>query len=270
MTRKDIITAIKGKGYNVEAMDVTKNNVKMQGVRFLPKKTVAPVVYVDRIIEQANKTGKTVEEVADEIITVYEAQKAVSLQDNISPDYIMERVRIGLQRKTGENIIKRACDLDRNIEQYLYVTVTMTDAGCGSFKLNQALVDSLGMDAAEIWKAAENHTFANLTIENMAHMLGITDTDDEGEEIMPLYVISNTEHYRGAACALDKAALEKFAKDHHTKQVILIPASVHEMIIIPQTENIDIDDMTAMVQAVNGSEVDPVEQLADKAYIINF
>ena len=40
------------------------------------------------------------------------------------------------------------------------------------------------------------------------------------------------------------------------------------MLLVPYTEEIDLDTFSDMVGQVNSSEVDPTERLTDRAYII--
>lgn len=40
------------------------------------------------------------------------------------------------------------------------------------------------------------------------------------------------------------------------------------MLLVPYTEEIDIDTFSDMVASVNGSEVEPMDKLVDRAFII--
>ena len=46
----------------------------------------------------------------------------------------------------------------------------------------------------------------------------------------------------------------------------MIPSSRHEVIVVPETSEMRLEDITEMVQTVNANEVQPIDQLADKAY----
>lgn len=271
MNRQEIINALENKGFSAKAVEVSKNNVIMKGIQFTPVQTVSPIIYTDEIITRAERDGLTVETVADEMIKLYEARNAVTLTDNImDQDYIREHVRIGLQRATAEEITKRSCALDAEIEEFLFVPVNFeSDNGYGSFKVNAAILEKTGLDATELWTCAERNTFKDTEIKNMMCIIaGMTEEEAELFGGLPLYVCRAGE-FRGASAILDRKALKAFAEKHSTKKIIVIPSSIHECIVIPHTEDLNIDDITKMVREVNGSQVDPVDQLADKAYIIN-
>ena len=54
----------------------------------------------------------------------------------------------------------------------------------------------------------------------------------------------------------------------YTNKIVVLPSSVHEMLLVPYTEEIDLDTFSDMVGQVNSSEVDPTERLVDRAFII--
>ena len=62
--------------------------------------------------------------------------------------------------------------------------------------------------------------------------------------------------------------LAEFGERYHTNKIVVLPSSVHEMLLVPYTEEIDLDTFSDMVGQVNSSEVDPTEQLVDRAFII--
>jgi len=51
-------------------------------------------------------------------------------------------------------------------------------------------------------------------------------------------------------------------------KIVVLPSSVHEMLLVPYTEEMSLEDFSAMVSEVNNTEVRPEERLTDRAYII--
>lgn len=84
-----------------------------------------------------------------------------------------------------------------------------------------------------------------------------------------LYVITNQSRWHGAGCAFNRDALADFAKEHHTRRIVLLPSSVHEMLIVPHPETIE-ENLSDMVKEINDSMVEPEERLTDRAYPIQF
>lgn len=87
---------------------------------------------------------------------------------------------------------------------------------------------------------------------------------------VPLYVITNKDQFRGAALACDLKHIKKWAKDNGYHKAVILPSSIHEMLLVPlENEEYDLDMFSSMVADVNATQVDPTEQLTNRAYIIN-
>ena len=91
---------------------------------------------------------------------------------------------------------------------------------------------------------------------------------EEMEEMTPFFVLSNKSKVKGASAILDRKTLADFGERFHTEKIVAIPSSIHEFLILPYTEELSLDDFSAMVNEVNFSEVDPKEQLGSRAFII--
>ena len=266
ITREEIIKALQERGFTAEATDIEKNNVICHGIQ-IGQDRIAPVIYTDEIIREAEKNGTPLKNIVNDIITIYEANStpAIDLEELQKRSYIMDHVRIGLQRNTGEEIIKRACPLDEAIEEYLYITLDMGE-GVGTIKIKAGMLETAGIGEPEAWTQAENNTFSDTTVEDISVIIqafGMPTAGDSG-----IYIVSNKGRCRGAAAVLNKKALQEIGDRHHTKKLVVIPSSIHECLVLPEVEMMDISALTDTVISVNASAVDPVEQLADKAYII--
>ena len=49
---------------------------------------------------------------------------------------------------------------------------------------------------------------------------------------------------------------------------VVLPSSIHEMLILPYDDSIDMDVMSEMVREINATQVSPEERLTDQAYLI--
>ena len=57
MSREEIISELKNRGYNVQAHDVIKNGVIMEAIQINNGNTVEPVIYTGAFITEAERTG---------------------------------------------------------------------------------------------------------------------------------------------------------------------------------------------------------------------
>lgn len=80
-----------------------------------------------------------------------------------------------------------------------------------------------------------------------------------------MYVLSNKDQLFGAAAMLYPGVVERFAEQLDCN-LYLLPASVHEIIIVPDDGNGDKDDLQMIVGEINDTNVDPEEVLSYSVY----
>ena len=83
-----------------------------------------------------------------------------------------------------------------------------------------------------------------------------------GEDAM--YVISNSDKTFGAAALLDSDAMDKI--EEQIGEFYILPSSVHECILVPKKEDMDLATLENMVQEVNATQVSKEEKLSDHVY----
>ena len=169
------------------------------------------------------------------------------MSNYIFPEFIKSHVVIGFQRSSNENILKKETEFP-GVEQYLY----LCDSGYPDDKLNPDMISE------DLWDQAKANTFAKTIILSMSNIYGV---DDE----LPLYVVTNESFNRGAANVLDRKALTNYF-GHGT--FIVVPSSIHEVLILSADEFRDLSDLDWLINDVNREEVLPEEQLGDRAYQI--
>lgn len=86
------------------------------------------------------------------------------------------------------------------------------------------------------------------------------------EEDLGMYVLTNQKHILGAACLLYPGVLKRYA-DQLNNDLLILPSSTHEVLILPYDETVDIDEMRSLVQWVNVIEVSEEEQLSGQIYL---
>lgn len=272
MTREMIIEELQNKGYNALAQNSIKNGVELEGISIRDNSNIAPIIYTEAIIERAEKEEKKLFEVVSAIIGIYESSRAVDLDvDSLfNRDFVLSHIYIGLQKDSTEDIIKRNSGLD-GIESYLYIRREKSKDESFSVRMTDILLAKTRILLDEAWSNAEANTNAETKIESMAkvmsEMMGF-EYSEEMDEMTPFYILSNTCKMKGASAVLNKKVLSEFGEKYHTDRVVVLPSSIHEMLIVPYTEDIDLNTFSEMVGEVNNTEVDPTERLTDRAYII--
>lgn len=85
------------------------------------------------------------------------------------------------------------------------------------------------------------------------------------EDEIPMYVLSNAEKLNGAASVLDKDTMETIS-EMLGGDFVVIPSSIHEVIILPMDDNVDKDELEGIIREVNTGQVAPEERLSYHAY----
>ncbi len=272
-TYENIIEELNNKGYNANLEVVTKNGIEMTSVVIRTEDTsTTPNIYIDDILERVNSGSMNFDIAITGIINQYKAYKNVSFDASVlkDKDFVLSNTYIALQRESTQELVKRECGFD-GIEAYLYMRIENFDDGIGTVKLNHKLLEMVGISEDELWKNAETNTFKETTLKPLFSAISDMLDEDIPEDILEnescgLYVLSNKSMNCGASAILDKKALNVLAEKTHTRNFIMIPSSRHEVIVVPETSEMRLEDITEMVQAVNANEVQPIDQLADKAY----
>ena len=272
ISENSLITELYHRGYTPDVHDVIKNGVTMRGLTIRPDNDpIAPCIYIDEMLEKCESPRQA----ADMVINFYESHRAVNLGCDISdltnPEYITAHTFVGLQKTSDEDIVHRD-SMYEGIEEFLYLRGEVTEPdGCHwSVKLKPAMIKELDED--ELWKSAKKRTFGEFKIQALNEVIAGLGFDNipDCPDMPNLYVISNAEKFRGAACACDVESIRKWAGEHDFHKLVVLPSSIHEMLIVPVADGeYDLDSFSHMVEEVNNTQVAPTERLTDRAYILN-
>ncbi len=96
-----------------------------------------------------------------------------------------------------------------------------------------------------------------------------SDCDENQSHVeSPMYVLSNQSKCFGASTILYLNLLEEIAEQFHSS-FYLLPSSIHEVILVPDSSPSKLKDYSNMVHEVNTNHVPDDEILSDHAYFYN-
>ena len=241
---------------DVEVVTVTKNGVKMTGVRYCPEgSNVAPCVYIDDCkneTEAVERCRHLFEQPVPDISNPF---------DNLDKSRI--KARIYSKGKSGTDVKREWL----NLEICAVYEVVMND-GNGSIKIRPEHLRYLGMTADEILDTAIANSMKDCKVcgiqEMMAKLMGQTIQPIEKDF---MYVITNSNGVGGAIGILNTDAIKKLS-DMFDSDLYILPSSLHE-ILVCSTIGADVNFLRETVDMVNGTEVRPEDKLGDSVYIFN-
>lgn len=277
INRKMIIDELENRGYTAKPFCIIKNDVEVKGIRLITEEEMSPAFYTDDIIECAEENNNTVIDIVDEMVkTIHKKMESIKKMQ-VSPDeifdrnYVLGHVLIGLQKISNEKIVKRNYDMLNGIEGYLYVKKNIDQTMLCTIKITKTMLDMCHINVSEIWKYAQENTEKESVLISMKTYLQKQNIEYPGEvdDEFPLHLLTNKSFHKGASAILNTEVLCKFAEMYNTNTIVAFPSSIHEFIILPYSEDMDIEFFNWMVKDINRRQVSPKERLVDHVFVIN-
>lgn len=126
------------------------------------------------------------------------------------------------------------------------------------------------ISAIEAWMIAAHNTMIETEIINVNDLLN-TISKTPAFPHLQMFAVTNKSSSMGAGCIINRKAIhEEIINKTNTTKFILLPSSIHEVILVPCPDNVDINEYSEMVKAVNAEQVLMNERLSEKAYVIDF
>lgn len=270
MTKREYAEAI-AERVNGEVKEVEKNNgIKFTGIQFKPDgSNVAPVIYIDEMYEDE----KGIDEVIDELKNIIDRQVGISFDTSITTDFnkAKEYLKLRLYNANNNYEVFRSAS-EYGFDDLIMVPVLDNVIPSGSIKFTKGLVESLGVTEDEIFDAAMKNIKAddyNLKgmSEIMAEMMGREQAEMMGIAVKPedekMFVITSKEKAFGAFGVI---VLKEKLEEMFPNGYIVLPSSVHEVIVVPNDDSIEALGLDNMINEVNDTQVSQEEQLGNKAY----
>lgn len=146
-------------------------------------------------------------------------------------------------------------------------TITITNS---HFKLWDITIETLHEAA---WKNTLNQLPACL--QSMEEALREMLSEEEKEELpdihdsqsspVPMYLLSNTSRCMGAICMMYPSTLKEAAA-HLQSNLFILPSSIHECILVPESHSFPKEELEDMVININSTQLEPQEVLSNHVY----
>lgn len=243
-----------------------------------PDSNISPTIYLESFFEEFLETGDWEQAVKD-VLAFY--QNAV-LTDSVDMEWFRDFDQI--QKKLYYRLINYETNQELlekiphtrflDLAKVYYADCQIAENMPGSFLIHYKHINHWGIDENELAKTAEENTPglypAHIRDMLSALMPGIPlDTLETPENFSSsMFALTNAEADNGAAAICYKGVLDSFSRKIEDDLVIL-PSSVHETILLPLHKNGDIDHLKCMVYDINRTILEPSEFLSDNVYLFN-
>ncbi len=160
-----------------------------------------------------------------------------------------------------------------DLAKIYYVQCSLGESNTGNILVRNEHLKDWGISIYELDKAAEENTPrlypASITcLTDEAGLGNLLDVPFElpQEPLIPMFALSNTQSDHGATAVCYQKILEDFSQKVQD-DLILLPSSLHEMILIPLHKNDDIPSHKEAVYDTNRYILEPSQFLSDNVYL---
>ena len=261
--------------------DVVRNNGTNRIALILYKNgdKLHPQIYLERFFEDY-KRGKTMEEIIQDVKTTYEE----ALQ-GFNPDSLF-----GIENweQVKGRLALRLISKERNrktLENYVYgdfldlaaiVTfcVEIDQQGVKAIRVTHDLAKQWDISEPEILRVAKENTEKlfpariESILDSLCRALGITKEEllEKAEIPLQTMVLCNNLGVNGATVLLYDS-FRKQVEQQLGKKFIILPSSIHEIIVVPLDSAPPFFRCQEMVESINRNYVDEEEILSDSVYL---
>lgn len=263
-------TTIKNNGYERKGITFSEEGIN-----------ISPTIYLEEYYEKFIR-GSDVESLAEQVLKMYDkvrvkhiwGETAVQDYQNVKERIIYKLVN---QERNEEMLsqVPHADFLDLAVLFYVLVDIDEPGGQMAAMLIRNEHLTWWKVTAEEIQRQAEANTERILPYEFSAmcmvieEMLDDKDLDDEEwrklREQESMYVLTNHIRSGGAAAILYPGRLEAIGA-YFKENYYILPSSIHEVIIIPESRALPKEEMECVIREVNETQVQAEEFLSDHAY----
>lgn len=254
---------------------IKKNNgITLEGLIIRkPDTNISPAIYLNPYYHQYLE-GTSLQQIVQDILFLY--------QRNI-PDRNFDTTAFSDFSKIKHQVIFKLVNYEKNLSLLKDVPhIRYMDLAI----LFQFMLDDIQKSHATIlihnqhlnyWKVTQNdllyHARQNTPrllpseFKNLSNIVSnaIDQNDIENLQIPSMYILTNKKRISGATVILYEGLLSKIARQFH-QDLIILPSSIHEVLIVPADSPEHMPFYSQMVREVNTTEVSEDEILSNHAY----
>lgn len=281
----DITTAVQkhlGEDWTAELLtNVTKNNGTNRVAMVLYKNDdkIRPQIYLEKYYEDYQR-GKELQEIVEEVLKMYKsAMKDINPKNlerleewtNIKERLALRIVSKERNQKELYNLVyEEVCDL----VAIATICVERNGEGVKSIRITQDLARKWNVSNKEILEAAKENTSKLFPpkiqdlYEFVQDMVDISREElSQGRKNFPdLQILTNDLCINGATVILYDSFMKE-VYEHLGGKFIILPSSVHEVLVVPLEDSMYIPYLQEVVESINQRFVAEDEILSDNVYM---
>ncbi len=264
----------------VHLEQVQKNNgILLDGICIqTPGEAVSPTIYLNSCYE-AYQNGRPLDDIYQEILSLYHRRgsfSALDLQLFQNFSYLKDKIIFRLIHAPSNQELLKTIPHIPYLDLAIVFCIYLTDDSS-----TQQMTALIRNSQLSVWNVSPAHlqecAFQNTprlfppvikslaqTIQEFPSSLTLSEPEDPLSDI-PFYVLSNPDNLYGAACICYPEIIKNFADSQNT-DLLILPSSIHEVLLTADSPDIDYEEFSRMVFEINQSEVSVEDRLSNQIY----
>ena len=241
-----------------ELYTVTKNNgTRRTGILFKQEDSnLAPTIYLEEFYQKYLK-GQQVPDLADSICSIYQeirVKKTCDCQNLFDFNHVKEHIVYKLIRRyANEELLKKIpYEPFLDLAVVYYIQIDNTRFGSAAIQIRNEHLRYWRVEKEEIRRLAEKNTPRIYPVQIR-------------QIVRFMYVATNEQCSLGAA-VMWYPDFRKKVRGMIRGDFYILPSSIHEVILVPESFGLEPERMQEMVKEINQTGVAPEEVLSDSVY----
>lgn len=247
---------------------------------------VSPNIRLDDFYH-AYMEGMSIAEIAEEVIKILEGGNGTPCLDlrfftdfEKAKDHILFKVVSYELNKKRLREIPHIKFLDLAVTFYYGIRLEKISGDNASIQIERSHLELWNIDEGMLFDLAMENTVRKMPARcaticevilsimkenNIIPKEGSVEKFKREADEVPLYVLSNDKNYFGASVIYYPGVLQKIAKKLGC-DLIILPSSIHEVILMPATDKKRLEDLNEMITDINADHVTREEVLSNHWY----
>lgn len=271
---KQSMTEVFDSSFNICVKPIEKNNgTYLDGLIICnPDYNISPTIYLNPYYHRYLE-GVSIKDICDDIFTTYNQYMPATNFDIESvidfekcKDSIIYKL---INYKKNEGMLSHIPHLKYlDFAVIFQISLNNTNFGNASITIHEQLVERWGATLTDLQHLAAQNTprlFPHQLIDLNKLVSKVFDMSAYGD-VTDMYALSNITKTNGASVILYEGLLNDIANKLNSN-LILLPSSIHEFIIMPHEYDTDLAYLTELINSVNDTSVSDEEILSNHPYI---
>ena len=260
----------------VSVRTVRKNNgIAMDGITILgPSDRISPTFYIIFYYERYQR-GEKLDDLVEEILQDRKKLGNISVPEEeiLSKEIVKKRVHFKIINYDMNALLLKEVPhrkyLDLAMVFYFRIHESILPEAYMLIR-NEHLAE-MGLTEKELADLAMENTINDMPLkfgkmsEYFRPLLDLANGEEDQND-KDIYILTNRTGHYGAG-VLFYPDTGKFLRDRFDSDLIMIPCSVHEWIVVEPDPDMDLGQLDELIRSVNGTAVPPDEILSGHSYI---